>query len=47
MIEWYDKTCIKVNRDNAPNLLVNKHSIKYMYKLDEASGSKGESDEGY
>jgi len=47
VIEWYDKTCIKVNRDNAPNLLVNKHSIKYMYKLDEASGSKGESDEGY
>jgi len=47
VIEWYDKTCIKVNRENAPNLLVNKHSIKYMYKLDEASGSKGEPDEGY
>jgi sRNA-binding regulator protein Hfq len=34
-IEWYDKYCIKVNRDAEPNLLVMKNSIKYMYKRDE------------
>ncbi len=32
IIEWYDKTCLKVNRDGAPNLLVFKPNIKYMYK---------------
>ncbi|MBI4484294.1 MAG: RNA chaperone Hfq [Acidobacteria bacterium] len=35
VIEWYDKHCIKVNRDNAANLLVLKHNIKYMYKENE------------
>jgi len=34
-IEWYDRNCIKVNREGAPNLLVYKHSIKYMYKQEE------------
>ena len=32
VIEWYDKTCLKVNREGAPNLLVYKPNIKYMYK---------------
>ncbi len=32
VIEWYDKTCVKLNRDGAPNLLLYKHSIKYIYK---------------
>ncbi len=32
VIEWYDKGSLKVNRDGAPNLLVYKSSIKYMYK---------------
>lgn len=31
-IEWYDKECIKVTRENAPNLLIYKHSIQYIYK---------------
>jgi host factor-I protein len=31
-IEWYDKTCLKIHRDNGPNLLLYKPSIKYMYK---------------
>jgi host factor-I protein len=32
-IEWYDRTCIKVNRDNGePNLMIYKPAIKYMYK---------------
>jgi sRNA-binding regulator protein Hfq len=34
-IEWYDKTCLKVNRDGAPNLLIQKHCIKYLFKQDE------------
>jgi host factor-I protein len=33
IIEWYDKQCIKVNRDNGgPNLMIYKPAIKYMYK---------------
>jgi sRNA-binding regulator protein Hfq len=34
-IEWYDRNCLKVNRDNAPNLLIQKHCIKYLFKEDE------------
>ncbi len=34
-IEWYDKGCLKVNRDGAPNLLINKNCIKYLFKQDE------------
>jgi host factor-I protein len=33
IIEWYDRTCLKVNRDNGePNLMIYKPAIKYMYK---------------
>jgi sRNA-binding regulator protein Hfq len=32
IIEWYDKSCIKVNRNGNPNLMIYKPSIKYMYK---------------
>jgi host factor-I protein len=32
VIEWYDKSCIKVNRPGAPNLMIYKPSIKYMFK---------------
>jgi sRNA-binding regulator protein Hfq len=35
-IEWYDRDCIKVHRLNEPNLLVYKHSIKYLFKEREA-----------
>jgi sRNA-binding regulator protein Hfq len=43
-IEWYDRACIKVNREGAPNLLVFKQSIKYVYKQEEeiAPGKEGE-----
>ncbi len=34
-IEWYDKDVIKLNRENAPNLLVPKHAIKYLFKEEE------------
>jgi len=37
-IEWYDKGALKVNRKGAPNLLLLKHNIKYMYKADEREG---------
>ncbi len=33
VIEWYDKTCLKINREGEPNLLVYKSNIKYMYKI--------------
>jgi host factor-I protein len=32
VIEWYDKTCIKVHRSNEPNLLIMKTCIRYIYK---------------
>jgi len=35
MIEWYDRTCLKINRPDGPNLLVYKDSIKYLYKKNE------------
>jgi host factor-I protein len=36
IIEWYDKTCIKVTReDGGPNLMIYKPAIKYMFKEDE------------
>jgi host factor-I protein len=33
VIEWYDRNCIKVNRDSGgPNLMIYKPAIKYMFK---------------
>jgi host factor-I protein len=37
VIEWYDKSSLKINRNGAPNLMIYKPSIKYMYK----EGEKG------
>jgi sRNA-binding regulator protein Hfq len=34
-IEWYDRNALKVNREGAPNLLIQKHCIKYLFKVDE------------
>jgi sRNA-binding regulator protein Hfq len=39
IIEWYDRSCLKLNRTEGPNLLVYKSAIKYLYK------AEGESDE--
>jgi host factor-I protein len=37
IIEWYDKACIKVLReDGRPNLMIYKPAIKYMFKEDES-----------
>ena len=41
-IEWYDRNCIKLNRDNAPNLLIYKSSIRCIYKVDEVPEPEGE-----
>ena len=36
IIEWYDRNCIKINRDNGePNLMIYKPAIKYMFKESE------------
>ena len=32
VIAWYDKSCLKLNREPEPNLLVYKPNIKYLYK---------------
>jgi len=40
VIEWYDKHCIKVTRDNSANVLIYKPAIKYMYKEGEEIGRK-------
>ena len=32
IIEWYDKSCLKITREDGPNLLLYKPSIRYMYK---------------
>jgi len=37
VIEWYDKSCLKINCSGAPNLMIYKPAIKYMYKEGENS----------
>jgi host factor-I protein len=34
-IEWYDRSALKVNRDGAPNLLIQKRYVKYLFKEEE------------
>lgn len=34
-IEWYDLDALKINRSDAPNILLPKHNIKYMYKAED------------
>ena len=34
-IEWYDRSCLKVHREGSPNVLVFKHSIRYLYKAED------------
>ncbi|HUA86926.1 MAG TPA: hypothetical protein VMB85_23875 [Bryobacteraceae bacterium] len=33
VIEFYDANFIRLTRDNAPNLFLFKHDIKYLYEL--------------
>jgi sRNA-binding regulator protein Hfq len=41
-IEWYDRNCIKLNRDNAPNLLIYKSNIRCLYKAGEHAEAAGD-----
>ena len=34
-IEWYDLDALKINRAAAPNILLPKHNVKYMYKAED------------
>ncbi|MGH9402199.1 MAG: Hfq-like protein [Terriglobia bacterium] len=40
VIEWYDKSCIKVHRTGEPNLLIMKSAIRYMHKESESKGER-------
>jgi host factor-I protein len=40
-VEWYDRDCIKLTRYGSPNLLIYKHSIKYLYKDGEEAALGG------
>jgi len=40
-IEWYDRNCIKLNRDGVPNLLIYKSSIRCIYKAAEVPELEG------
>src|SRR5262249_10861644 len=34
-MEWYDKGALKLNRHSGPNLLIQKHCIRYLFKEEE------------
>jgi len=38
-IEWYDRGALKINRRSAPNLLVHKRHIKYIFKAEDRVSS--------
>lgn len=37
LLEWYDRTCLKITRNGGGSLLIYKPSIRYIYKFGEAS----------
>ncbi|HEK86425.1 MAG: Hfq-like protein [Candidatus Saccharicenans sp.] len=39
-IEWYDRNCFKLNRQHAPNLLIYKRQVKYIYKPEQLERSR-------
>ena len=41
-IEWYDRSALKINRRDAPNILLLKHNIKYMFKAEDRNGGGSE-----
>ncbi|MCA1591577.1 MAG: hypothetical protein LC754_02790 [Acidobacteria bacterium] len=44
-IEWYDRAALKINRKGAPNIMLLKHNIKYIYKAEDRDGG-GDNDGG-
>jgi sRNA-binding regulator protein Hfq len=45
-IEWYDRAALKINRKGAPNIMLLKHNIKYMFKAEDRDGGGGGEDSG-
>ncbi len=43
-IEWYDRAALKINRRGAPNIMLLKHNIKYMFKAEDRDGGGDSSD---
>jgi sRNA-binding regulator protein Hfq len=41
-IEWYDRAALKINRKGAPNIMLLKHNIKYMFKAEDRDGGGDE-----
>ena len=41
-IEWYDRNALKINRKGAPNIMLLKHNIKYMFKAEDRDGGGDE-----
>lgn len=41
-IEWYDRTALKVHRPDAPNILLMKDCVKYMFKENEEKDAEDE-----
>jgi hypothetical protein len=41
-IEWYDREALKVHRPDAPNILLMKDTVKYMFKENEENGDEEE-----
>lgn len=44
-IEWYDRSALKINRRDAPNVMLLKHNIKYMFKAEDRDGGGDDDDE--
>lgn len=44
-IEWYDRTALKINRRDAPNVMLLKHNIKYMFKAEDRDGGGDDDDD--
>lgn len=42
-IEWYDRNALKINRKGAPNIMLLKHNIKYMFKAEDRDGGGDDS----
>jgi sRNA-binding regulator protein Hfq len=41
-IDWWDQNAIKISRKNEPNVVIQKHAIKYIYKDEKAIQEKKE-----
>jgi len=41
-IEWYDRSALKINRKDAPNIMLLKHNIKYMFKAEDRDGQESD-----